>query len=211
MDIAARYAASLPRPAAAVQADLESFAQLLLKWNVSQNLVSRETVGEIWPRHIADSLQLLPMIRTSDRDIVDLGSGGGFPALPLAICSKASDRQFTLVEPIQKKASFLRTVIRELDLPAKVVVARAETLADDAGARFDLATSRALASLDVLCGMIAPLLRPDGHALLHKGREHPQEIAESHLAWDFDVVNKASGTADGGAILEISNLRQRIK
>ncbi|WP_417309001.1 16S rRNA (guanine(527)-N(7))-methyltransferase RsmG [Devosia sp.] len=209
MSFVSRYADFLPRPQRDVEADLESFAQLLLKWNVSQNLVSRETVGEIWPRHIADSLQLLPLIRAEDRHIVDLGSGGGFPALPLAVALKGSERAFTLVEPIQKKASFLRTVIRELGLPARVVVDRAESLVADESARFDLATSRALASLDVLCGMIAPLLRPDGHALLHKGREHPQEIAESRLAWDFDVVNRASGTDDSGAILEISNLRLR--
>ena len=62
------------------QADLERFAALLIKWNAVQNLVSRETIGELWPRHIADSLQLTRFLRDTDRDILDLGSGGGFPS-----------------------------------------------------------------------------------------------------------------------------------
>ena len=97
---------------AEVEADLESFAALLLKWNRVQNLVSRETAHDLWPRHVADSLQILRFLRPTDRVIVDLGSGGGFPAIPLAIAS-GDARRFTLVEPIAKKTSFLRTASRE--------------------------------------------------------------------------------------------------
>src|SRR5699024_10514630 len=97
-----------------VEADLGAYEALLRKWNAVQNLVSRETLHELRPRHIDDSLQLLPLLRPSDRRIIDLGSGGGFPAIPLAIASRGLERRFTLVEPIAKKASFLRTVAREL-------------------------------------------------------------------------------------------------
>ena len=127
------------------QDDLERFAALLRKWNAVQNLVSRETVNELWPRHIEDSLQLVPLLRERDRRIIDLGSGGGFPAIPLAIATRGSERRFTLVEPSGKKAAFLRAAARELDLPVTVLSVRAEQV--DSRETFDLVTSRALASL----------------------------------------------------------------
>src|SRR5436190_1590716 len=74
-----------------VQADLEQFAALLKKWNAVQNLVSRETVDELWPRHIEDSLQLAENVHGTDRHIVDIGSGGGFPTIPLAIASRDTE------------------------------------------------------------------------------------------------------------------------
>ena len=158
-----------------VETDLEAYAGLLHKWNAVQNLVSRETIGELWPRHIEDSLQLVRLLRDSDRAILDLGSGGGFPAIPLAIATRGSDRQFTLVEPIAKKASFLRTVARDLALPVRVEAVRAEEI--DSRETFDLFTSRALTALPRLLGMAARFLRPDGHMLLHKGPKYREETS----------------------------------
>src|SRR5690606_31067368 len=101
--------------------ELERFAALVRKWNAVQNLVSRETIEELWPRHIDDSLQLMRYVREGDRRVVDLGSGGGFPAIPMAIASRGTGRHFTLVEPVGKKAAFLKTVARELGLPVTVL------------------------------------------------------------------------------------------
>jgi 16S rRNA (guanine527-N7)-methyltransferase len=187
--------------------DLERFAALLRKWNAVQNLVSRETVDELWPRHIEDSLQLLPLLRDTDRRIVDLGSGGGFPAIPLAIATRGSERRFTLVEPIAKKASFLRTVARELDLPITVESVRAEQV--DSRETFDLVTSRALAALSDLVALGARFLAPRGHMLLHKGRNYRQELDAAAQLFDFDVVIHPSRTDPESAILEISNLRAK--
>src|SRR5688500_18729537 len=111
-----RYAPYFVRPADAFIADLESYAQLLRKWQAVQNLVSRETLNHVWARHFADSLQILPLLRDGDHNFMDLGSGGGFPALPLAIALKGGPQRFVLVEPNGRKASFLRTVARELGL-----------------------------------------------------------------------------------------------
>ena len=188
-------------------ADLEAFAALLRKWNAVQNLVSRETVDELWPRHIEDSLQLLPLLRPHDRDIIDLGSGGGFPALPLAIASRGAERRFTLVEPIAKKAAFLRTVARELRLPVVVQALRAEQI--DSRETFDLVTSRALAALPELLRPGARLLRPDGHMLLHKGQTYREEVSRAAAQFDFDVIVHPSETDSSGVILEISHLRAK--
>lgn len=200
------YTAQFGRPAEAVLADLESFCALLLKWNAVQNLVSRETEPDVWHRHILDSLQVLPLVRPGDRWVLDLGSGGGLPAIPLAIALKGTGRRVTLVEPVGKKAAFLRTAIRELKLEAEVRNVRIEQIDSRETGPADLVTSRALASLSQLCAWMAPFFGPQTHAVLHKGREHPVELRESGLAWNVDVILTESVTGDGGVLLELTDL-----
>jgi 16S rRNA (guanine527-N7)-methyltransferase len=206
LDDLAPYTAYFGRPVRAVLADLESFCALLLKWNAVQNLVSRETESDVWHRHILDSLQVLPLVRPSDRWVLDLGSGGGLPAIPLAIALKGTGRRVTLVEPVGKKAAFLRTAIRELKLEAEVRSVRIEQIDSRETGPADLVTSRALASLSQLCAWMAPFFGPQTHAVLHKGREHPVELRESGLAWNVDVILTESVTGDGGVLLELTDL-----
>jgi 16S rRNA (guanine527-N7)-methyltransferase len=185
--------------------DLERYAALLRKWNTVQNLVSRETVDELWPRHIEDSLQLMRFVRPTDTHVVDLGSGGGFPAIPMAIASRETERRFTLVEPIAKKVAFLRTVARELDLPVTVLATRAEQI--DSRETFDLVTSRALAALPALCAAALTVVKIDGHCLFPKGRNYRQELDAAAANFHFDVIVHPSESDAEGVILEISNLR----
>lgn len=189
------------------QSDLERYAALLLKWNAVQNLVSRETVGELWPRHIEDSLQLMKFVRPDDTRIIDLGSGGGFPAIPMAIASRGTNRHFTLVEPIAKKVSFLRTVARELDLPATVLAQRAEQI--DSRETFPLITSRALAEVTKLFEMGKALAGNSGRFLLLKGRNYRQELDSAAAKFHFDVLVHPSESDAEGVILEVSNLRAK--
>jgi 16S rRNA (guanine527-N7)-methyltransferase len=189
------------------QDDLERFAALLRKWNAVQNLVSRETVDELWPRHIDDSLQLMKFVRSRDLRIIDLGSGGGFPAIPMAIASRETERRFTLVEPIAKKASFLRAAARELDLPVTVEAKRAEQI--DSRETFDLVTSRALASLPDLLKLSLPFADIEGHMLFLKGRNYRQELDAAAAKFHFDVLVHPSESDTEGVILEITNLRAK--
>ena len=205
----APYAAHVESPAG-VADDLEIYLGLLEKWQRVQNLVSRETLPEFWNRHVADSLQVLRLIGPEDLHFIDLGSGGGFPAIPLAIARKREDAiRFLLIEPNQRKASFLRTVSRELGLRVEVRVCRAEQI--DSRETFvpDIITSRAVAALPALCGMAAPFLRGKTRALLHKGREYGEELADSRALWHFDVVVIPSDTSADSVILDIRNLRAR--
>jgi 16S rRNA (guanine527-N7)-methyltransferase len=190
-----------------IQSDLETFAALLRKWNAVQNLVSRETLDDLWPRHIEDSLQLLPLLRPTDQIIVDMGSGGGFPAIPLAIASRETSRRFILLEPITKKAAFLRTVARELSLAVQVHAVRAEDFASRETA--GVITSRALAPLPVLLGLSGHIFPPEGHMLLLKGMNYRRELDAAAQLYDFDVVIHLSRTDPGAAILEISKLRAK--
>ena len=189
------------------QGDLERFVALLRKWNAVQNLVSRETVEDIWSRHIHDSLQLMKFVRVTDRSVVDLGSGGGLPAIPMAIASRGAERRFTLLEPIAKKASFLRVVGRELDLPLTVQTTRAEQL--DSRETFDLVTARALTALPQLLAYAGPLLQPSGHALFLKGRNYRQELDAAAANFHFDVLTHPSESEPEGVVLEITNLRAK--
>ena len=205
----APYVGHIGRNRAAVERDLESFVALLLKWNRAHNLVSRETAAmELWSRHIADSLQVLKLLGPADLTVLDIGSGGGFPAIPLAIAS-GPERQFQLIEPNVKKASFLRTVSRALALDLVVHQERAEAAASKVKRPIDAVTSRALAPLARLCALAAPFFGPDTRAIFHKGREHVDELAESYRVWHHDVVVHASDTDSDGVLLELSNLRSR--
>jgi 16S rRNA (guanine527-N7)-methyltransferase len=208
LELARQFAPHFPRPPAAVAEDLDRLVAMLTRWNATHNLVSRETLGAVWSRHVADSLQLLPLIGAAAR-MADLGSGGGFPALPLAIAVKGSACRLTLVEPAAKKVAFLRYAIRTLELPATVFAGRAEMLAVTEPHGFALVTSRALAPLPMLAPLVAPLLAPGGRALLHKGAEHRAELQQFDSVWQADVVIHPSTTDQRGVLLEIANLRTR--
>ncbi len=211
MDVVpARYEAAFFRTPAEVVADLQAFADLLRKWQPAQNLVSRETLTALWQRHILDSLQILPLLTDADSNFLDLGSGGGLPALPLAIARKGSGSRFTLVESNGRKASFLRTVARELALPVEVLNCRIEDIDSRGTSIPHVMTSRALAPLPELFATIAPFFGPGTRAILHKGREHVDEIAESRAQWQFDVLVVPSDTNPGSALLVARNLSARI-
>ena len=190
-----------------VEADLQRFEALLRKWNAVQNLVSRETLQDFASRHLRDSLQLVLWLVPSDRLILDIGSGGGLPAIPMAIASRGVERRFILLEPTAKKVSFLRTVARELALPVTVEAVRAEQF--DSRETPDVITSRALAALPVLLRYGDRFLGPKGRMLLHKGREYRSELDEAAAQFDFDVLVHQSETDSQGVVLEISNLRAK--
>lgn len=199
---------SLDAPAEVAE-KLSQFGALLSKWQAAQNLVSRETLAHFWSRHAIDSLQVHTLLQASDGLVVDLGSGGGFPAIPLAIASADSDRRFVMVESNQRKVAFLRTAIRELGLKGKVVASRIETVDSRETGAADIVTARALAPLNLLCAMAFPILRSDGRMLVHKGRENGEEVAAAGAQWAFDVLKHPSITDGQGVILEISNLRPK--
>lgn len=198
-----------PRPAEDVAADLEAFRLLLIKWQRVQNLVSRETLNAFWSRHIIDSLQLLDHLPIKSGVIIDIGSGGGFPALPMAIALKGSDTAFRLVDSNGRKCSFLRTVARELGLSVKVFDQRIDSDVSRETGPADVITARALAPLPLLFSYAARYWGPETVGLFHKGREHGEEIKESDAEWSFDMLTYPSIVDQAAAILEVRNLRSK--
>jgi 16S rRNA (guanine527-N7)-methyltransferase len=167
-----------------VGARLTRYLEALLETNAAFNLTAVTNHDEAWLRHIADSLSLVPWLRelaTATR-IVDVGSGGGLPGLPLAIA--LPDRTFTLLEATGKKARFLEQTAQQLGLAnVRVVSERAETFGQgDGRERFDAATSRAVSRMPVLVELSLPLLRVGGSSLSIKGEQAELEVQEAARA-----------------------------
>ncbi len=189
--------------------DLERFASLLGAWQASHNLVSRSALGDLWERHIADSLQLLEHA-PQFHEWVDLGSGGGFPGLVVAIAAKERrDSRFTLVESNLKKVAFLRAAIRETGVNAVVAPERIETHARKTAGQADVVSARALAPLPALCRLASPYLHRASVLLLLKGQDFVHEIELASKSWDFDVIASPSATDSSGRVLAIRNLRPK--
>jgi len=185
---------------------LEQFVELIEKWNPTINLVSRRSMSELWERHVLDSAQLFSLIPTGARHLVDLGSGGGFPGVVLAIMARdvLPELRFTLVEADQRKATFLSEVVRRLSLNCIVAAHRIEVLAPQ---NADVVTARALAPLTTLCGQVHRHLGPDGTALIAKGEKVDAELAETGTVWAFQVTRFASKLDPNAAVLAITGLR----
>lgn len=185
---------------------LEIYAELIAKWNPAINLVSKKSLSDIWFRHIVDSAQMFPEMLDCAVNCLDIGSGGGFPAIVLAIMSteKWSERKFDLIESDQRKATFLREVTRTLDLPIKVFDNRAERLTPFGA---DLLTARALAPLPKLLELASRHLDPEGVCLFPKGETFLQEISEAEQFFTFNCSIIPSKTDANCAILKISGIR----
>lgn len=186
-------------------ARLQTYEALVRRWTPRINLVAPSTLEDLWARHILDSAQILQAAPPEPRHWVDLGSGGGFPGLVVAIilAECAPKARVSLVESDLRKATFLRTVIRETGIGAQVLAQRAEKL-DPQGA--DVLSARALAPLEPLLAHSARHLAPEGVALFPKGKNFQTEIDAALASWRFEVQTFPSRTEPGAAILKIGGL-----
>lgn len=152
---------------------LERLAEELLRWNARRNLTAITGLEEVFEKHLVDSLTLLPFVRQATR-LLDVGSGAGFPSLPLKIA--CPDLEVVSVEAVGKKVDFQRHVVRILGLEGfKALHERVEMLTDYR-AGFDLVTARALCSLEGLVSLAGPFLAPGGRLVAMKGPEGVHEF-----------------------------------
>ena len=165
-------------------AQFERYLELLLDWNQRMNLTAVRYAGQIQQRHFLDSLTCA--MATGDlngRSLIDVGTGAGFPGLPLKIAYP--HLKLTLVESIRKKTDFLAAVVGELGLlDVEIVAGRAEDVGRSPVHReaYDWAAARALANLPVLVEYLLPLVRLGGHALAQKGLSVTTELAAAEKA-----------------------------
>jgi 16S rRNA (guanine527-N7)-methyltransferase len=201
---------------------LGTFLALLLEANKTTNLTAIRDPDEAWTKHILDALTLLPTLAELPQgaSVLDVGSGGGVPALPLAIV--CPQLQFTLLEATGKKVEFLRRAIDTLGLAnATVVQERAEQAGQDRGQReavggraggmreaFDAVSARAVGRLAVVAELTVPFAKLGGLVLLVKGRQANEELAEGAKAVELLGASHA-GTVDTptGRIVVLEKVR----
>jgi 16S rRNA (guanine527-N7)-methyltransferase len=186
---------------------LELFVDLLLLWQKKFKLVASSTIPVIWTRHVADSLQLLPL--APDALVwVDFGSGGGFPGLPIA-CGLAGKpgAMVHLIESNGKKATFLREAVRVTGAPAQVHQERAEIFAKNCAEPVDVVTARALSPLKLLCDQAFPLIAKGAVGLFPKGQDVDAELTEAAKYWNIQASIVPSVTSPAGRIVVVRGLK----
>lgn len=186
---------------------LSSFERIFAQWSQRINLVAASTTDDFWQRHIADSAQLL-LTKPNMKRVIDLGSGGGFPGIVLAILlNDVEGSRVDLIESNRKKAAFLQSS-RASCAPRAHIHARRIEDALPAIPTTEYVTARALASLSKLFELAESHLTNGAIGLFHKGRGFKQELEESHANWQFDLITHQSEIDADSVILEISNLRR---
>ena len=188
------------------EARLDIFVDALLRWQSKLNLVAPSTLPELWTRHIADSLQLLALAPQA-RVWADLGSGGGFPGMPIA-CALAGQTgaKVYLIESNGKKAAFLRAAVRATAAPAVVHQERIEKFGETCAEAVQVVTARALAPLKTLCIQAFPFVAKGAIALFPKGQDVEAELTDAAKYWRLQASRVPSRTSSDGSVVVIRAL-----
>lgn len=196
------------------------YEKLLRQWQKAVNLVAPSTLDATWHRHFADSAQLLPLAPPGLRSWIDLGSGAGFPGLVVAIMlagkARGDGTHITLIESDSRKCAFLREVVRQTGFSAAVAVdilsKRAESVRIQVNETLPrVVSARALAPLDQLLGLAAPLSPPGTTGLFCKGKGAAKELQEAEKTWNFKSELVPSVTEKDGRVVVIRQLERKAK
>jgi len=167
---------------------LQTYRDTIAKWNDRVRIVSRQDTSRVLSKHVFESLLLASHIEGNPARLADIGSGGGFPGIPVQATRR--DIKVTLVEAARMKCLFLKDAVKAIGLAgSEVVHERAEAFGKENPGLFDVTTSRAVGSLDVVWTLASPMLRDGGVHLALKGPgEAGAELADSGVPFDETVV-----------------------
>lgn len=183
---------------------LTLYADLLVRWQKTINLVAPSTLPDLWDRHIGDSLQVQAAVPDA-RIWVDFGSGGGFPGLVTAIVlAGRADAEIHLVESDKRKAAFLRTVSRETSTPVHVHAERIESFAARHDMPIDAISARALAPLPQLVAWSQKFLSAGAIGVFPKGQTAAAELTALQRDNRFRVESRPSRTRDHSSLVIVT-------
>ena len=184
------------------------YETLLSKWNEKINLVSKNTLVDIWERHFLDSGQIIKHVEVSGKRWVDVGSGAGFPGLVVALLlrDRKIDCDLVLVEKNPKKGFFLNEVIRKLNLSVEVVNDNIDNLEP---LNADILTARAFSELNNLIEIAFRHRKKEGICLFLKGENYRIELDKTLNYWffDYDIVDSLSSSS--GKIIRVKKIFKR--
>ena len=173
-------------------AQFDRYADMLVDWNERVNLTRITEPQAICRGHFLDSIQPVRFTELAGRSLIDIGTGAGFPGIPLKIM--VPELSLTLLDALEKRCDFLRAVVSELrldrpDAPVKILHGRAEDYAsaatpDSLRGQFDHATSRAVAKLNILCEYAVPFLKTGGQFIAYKLDDGGEELAQAAHAME---------------------------
>jgi 16S rRNA (guanine527-N7)-methyltransferase len=176
-------------------ARLEAYAELLTRWSARINLIGRDTIADLWRRHILDSAQLRRLVPERARSMIDLGSGAGLPGLVLAVLGVPG---VELVEADSRKSAFLREAARVTEAAVTLRRCRIEAVPPHP---VDVVTARACAPLDRLLGLAEPFLAPGSECLFLKGERVEEELTLARKDWTMTASQHQSRSDPRGVVL----------
>ena len=188
---------------------LVKYENYLIKSNKTLNLIGKSTINEIWLRHFLDSSQVIDFIDKNTRNLIDLGSGAGFPGLIIAILAK--DRKIRLevklIEKSPKKASFLREIVNYLNLNVEVLNINALTYAKKLEA--DIIVARAFKPLKIILQFLDKNTENWKKVFLFLGKTGQDELLQASKSWDIKYKKRMSVTSSDSVVIEINKLKKK--
>ena len=188
---------------------LKTYESYLIKSNKTLNLIGKSTINEIWIRHFLDSSQVIDFIEENDKDLIDLGSGAGFPGLIIAILAK--DRKLSLnvklVEKSPKKVLFLKEIIEVLNLNTEVL--NVNVLEQPRKLEADLIIARAFKPLKIILPFIDKNTQNWKKIFLFLGKTGKIELLQASKRWDIQYKQRMSVTSNDSVVLEISKIKKK--
>jgi 16S rRNA (guanine527-N7)-methyltransferase len=181
-------------------ARLEAYAALLILWSARINLVGRDTIADLWRRHILDSAQIRAFVPDQASSMIDLGTGAGLPGLVLAILGAP---RVELVEADSRKCAFLREAARLTEVDVTIRSCRIQAVPPHP---VDVVTARACAPLDRLLGLAEPFLAPDAECLFLKGERVEEELTLARKHWTMKASAWQSRSDPRGVVLRLQQV-----
>jgi 16S rRNA (guanine527-N7)-methyltransferase len=185
---------------------LQTYADLLIKWQKAKNLVANSTLDDLWRRHFLDSAQLAPemckVFGEKQLTILDIGSGAGFPGLVLSVMGLGRAH---MVEANGRKCIFMRNVSRETSADAQICNDRIENISPFP---VDVIVSRACASIGQLLTWSAPFLVSNPEIWLLKGETAEDELTEAQACWNMKIQRINSLSDSSGVILRLCDVKR---
>lgn len=187
---------------------LHTYMNLLIEWNEKINLTAITEPKDVILKHFIDSLTIQKYIKHNDK-LIDIGTGAGFPGIPVGITNSSAN--ITLMDSLNKRINFLNEVIKALDLKnIKTIHARAEELAKNKTQReqYNIATSRAVASLNVLIEYMLPFVKIGGYCICMKGSNIEEEVQNAQKA--IEILGGKIETIESFNLANSNNFRNII-